>query len=181
MYGYQQHMWHACPFAGSGNICKSSRLLLGALGYAARLLVRKRGNAGHPAASRDHRGGLLHPEYFPIQFTHVYCPLCRFDETRQERHWLFLKKDGAYLALWCSGALTPYNDTLFDCEFRVYERKAAYVCIAGKREDFQDLDDFSIYAKGIDPGFDPAERRLWAAGDLLLEYEAGHDHTQYIE
>ncbi|MCB7319001.1 hypothetical protein [Lacrimispora sp. 210928-DFI.3.58] len=181
VYGYQQHMWHAAlsPEAAifANHPGSSSERSDMRPGYWF-------GNGVMPAI-RQLPGiiGAVYsiPEYFPIQFTHVYCPLCRFDETRQERHWLFLKKDGAYLALWCSGALTPYNDTLFDCEFRVYERKAAYVCIAGKREDFQDLDDFSIYAKGIDPGFDPAERRLWAAGDLLLEYEAGHDHTQYIE
>jgi hypothetical protein len=121
------------------------------------------------------------PETFPISFTHIYCPLCRFDEVVQKDNWLIMKKDGAYLALWSSGKMEPYNDALFDCEFRVYDREAAYLCAAGRKEDFRNIEDFSSYARRLAPFFDPETKTLTTQNGFRLTYKEGRDNTQYIE
>lgn len=181
VYGYQQHLWYAA-------LTPDTAIFVNHPGASSERSDMRPGywfgNGVMPAICQQQ--GLIGaiysiPASYPIGFTHVYCPICRFDETRQEGNWLFLMKDGAYLALWCSGELTPYNDTLYDCEFRAYERETAYVCIAGRREDYSDLEAFIAAARAKAPAYDTATRQLTVAGERLLAYEAGEDHTQYIE
>lgn len=180
VYGYQQHLWYA------------------ALSPEAVLFVN------HPGTSTERSGmrpgywygngiipavkqvsGMLGavyeiPENYPIHFTHVYCPVNRFYEAVIQEHWLFLRKDKGYLALWCSGVMSPYNDTIFDCEFRVYGSRVAYVCICGKQADYEDLAAFAAYAESLQPVYDMESKTLQTASGFQLEYQEKQDQTQYI-
>ncbi|MDE6053736.1 MAG: hypothetical protein K2G55_08245 [Lachnospiraceae bacterium] len=181
VYGYQQHMWY------------------GALSPEAVVFVN------HPGTSAEHSGmrpgywfgngvmpaikqifGMLGavydiPNCHPIGFTHIYCPLSRFDETAVDSHWLILKKEGGYLALWSSGEMQPYNDMVFGCEFRVYESSAAYLCVCGRERDYGSLASFADYVRGLSPVYDRELRRLSAGSDFALLYCAGKDETQFVD
>lgn len=181
VYGYQQHMWY------------------GALSPEAVLFVN------HPGTSAAHSGmrpgywygngvmpalkqvsGMLGavydiPDCHPIRFTHVYCPVSRFDESIADSRWLFLKKAGGYLALWSSGEMRPYNDMAFGCEYRVYESSVAYLCVCGREQDYCSLAAFAEYAKNLCPAYDRESKKLSAGRIFELVYCAGQDETQYVD
>lgn len=181
VFGYQQHMWYA------------------ALDPEAVIFVN------HPGSSSEHSGlrpgywfgngimpavkqipGMLGavyeiPESHPIHFTHIYCPRKRFDEVVVKENWLFFRKNQSYLALWCNNPMEPYNDTIFDCELRVYGDKAAYVCICSSSKEYLTLCDFAEYAQGLKPEYDQKNHTLQINNILKVVYCACDDKTQYVD
>lgn len=184
IYGYQQHLWSAALDGETevfvnhpGGSCDSSEMRPG-YWY---------GNGVMPAISQE-KGMLLAiyviPEDHPIHFTHVFWPECKFEQFIKEGHWLFGQKAQGYIALWCSGELTPYDDQLFQCEYRCMEEKAAYLCICGSSWEHESLEAFMEYAKSRKPSFTQGHNkthtlRVGAAGKALI-YETRTDKTQYI-
>lgn len=179
IYGYQQHLWTA------------------ALSNEAFLFVN------HPGSSTDITG--LRPGYWygngiipaikqelniigsiyklkdnhPIKFTHIYCPLDKFDDYKIEQNWILVQKHENYLALWSSNKIESYNDTLFNCEFRVYGERTAYLCFSGSKQHFNSIEEFGNFVKAREPLFDQ-EQLILKTNEYRLEYKEGHDDTQYI-
>lgn len=181
VYGYQQHMWY-------GALSPEAVVFVNHPGTSAEHSGMRPGywygNGVMPALKQVH--GMLGavydiPDCHPIGFTHVYCPLDRFDESVVDSHWLFLRKAGGYLAVWSSGALQSYDDMVFDCEFRVYGRSAAWLCVCGRGRDYGSLAAFADYARGLCPVYDTGSKRLSAGGGYTLVYCAGQDRTQFVD
>ena len=181
VYGYQQHMWY-------GALSPEAVVFVNHPGtYAEHSGMRPGywfGNGAMPALKQVH--GMLGavydiPDGHPIRFTHVYCPVGRFDEYIVDPHWLILKKDQGYLALWSSGRLQPYSDMIFDCEFRVYESSAAYLCVCRGGQDYGSLADFAEDVRNLCPVYDSVQKKLSAGSDFALVYRAGEDRTQFVD
>lgn len=179
-YGYQQHMWY-------GALSPEAVIFTNHPGtWAERSSMRPGywfGNGVMPAIKQEK--GILGAVYqiteeHPVSFTHVYCPAERFDVVRQEGSWLFLQKGEDYMALWSSQGMEPYDDTIFHCEFRVYSRNHAYLCVCGGGEKYSSLEEFCAYAKSLKPVYSPEEGVLSAEG-FQLTCRTVQDPTQFVE
>lgn len=179
VYGYQQHMWYAAlnPSAvvfvnhpgGSCEACSTRP------GYWF-------GNGIMPALKQVKN--VLYaiyriPETHPIPFTHVYWPKSRFEEQVMEEGWLAGKAENGYVALWCSEALTSYNDQIFDCEYRAKSRDMAYLCVCGSQKDYSSLKEFLESCKKLTPVYNENSGRLKAGSEELI-YKEYENLTQYI-
>ena len=181
VYGYQQHLWYAAldPEAvlfvnHPGSTTEDSELRPGYW----------HGNGVMPALLQTHGTlGAIYaiPSEYPVNFTHVYCPRGRYEKTKVEKHWIFMKKGSGYLALWSSGELIPYHDRIFNCEFRVYKKTNAYLCICGKSKDYASFEDFIHDVKGRKPEFDSGNLSLHDKNGYHLQYVKAEDDTQYID
>lgn len=181
VYGYQQHMWYGALSAEAvvfvnhpGTYAEHSGMRPG-YWYGNGVMPALKQTTGMLGAVYDI------PDGHPIGFTHVYCPLGRFDESITESHWLILRKDKGYLALWSSGELQPYSDMIFDCEFRVYESSTAYLCICKRGQDYDSLKDFADDVKRLCPVYDRAQKKLSTKDGYALVYCAGEDKTQFVD
>jgi hypothetical protein len=193
VYGYQQHLWYAAltnealifvNHPGSSTDATGMRPgywygngIMPAIKQSQITVITENGKS-------ETEVGVIGSIYklnekHPIAFTHVFCPLSKFSETLVEEQWVFLSKGRGYLALWSSNTLIPHNDVLFDCEFRVNGRDTAYLCFAGKSEDFQDLEEFSHFCKSVNPSYNVEESSLSCA-NFELSFMPGHDETQYV-
>ena len=180
VYGYQQHMWtaalscEAIAFTNHpGSTCDDSSMRPG-YWY---------GNGVMPALRQE--GNLLAaiydlPDSYPVQFTHVFLPECKFDLVERSGHWIFAKKGGGYLALWSSGELVPYNDKLSGCELRVYGSKSAYLCLVGDTSEDGTFSEFRAKALSLMPAFAEVHDVLSVLGTPFLTFEPAHDETQYV-
>lgn len=179
-YGYQQHLWMA---ALSGEAV----LFVNHPGTTAEKSGMRPGywygNGVMPAVRQT--GSLLEaiyriPEEHPIHFTHVYCPKLCYNEVMEEAHWVFLRKDKGYLALWTNGSFEEHNDQIFNCELRVYGSETAYVCLLGSEAEYGSFEKFKEEAKGLMPSYDQEKQCLHTAKDTL-QYVKGTDRTQFVE
>ena len=84
------------------------------------------------------------------------------------------------MALWSSQGMEPYDDTIFHCEFRVYSRNHAYLCVCGGGEKYSSLEEFCAYAKSLKPVYSPEEGVLSAEG-FQLTCRTVQDPTQFVE
>ena len=175
-YGYQQHMWYAaldgaaCVFANHpGSMSENGDLRPGYW----------HGNGVMPAQRQVH--GVLAsvyniPETHPIHYTHLYCPVCRFDEVRRENNWLFLRKGSGYLAVWCSGGFEAFDGMNAGCEWRTYGDAIAYLTVCGGQTD-ADFDTFIARAKAQTPVFDGT---TLSAQAVTVTWQPSDDRTQYL-
>ncbi len=179
VFGYQQHMWYAAldqaavVFAnhpgGSCEACSTRP------GYWF-------GNGIMPALKQVKNvlyGIYRIPETHPIPFTHVYWPQSRFEEQLMESGWLAGKAGNGYVGLWCSHKLQPYNDQIFDCEYRAASRDTAYVCVVGSQKEFESLQEFLESCKKLNPVYDGKTGKL-EAGDDGIVYKRYENLTQYV-
>ncbi len=179
-YGYQQHLWMA---ALSGDAV----LFVNHPGTTAEKSGMRPGywfgNGVMPGIRQN--GSLLEaiyriPEEHPIHFTHVYCPKMCYNEVAEEEHWLFLRKEKGYLALWTNGSYVEHNDQIFGCELRVYGSETAYVCLLGAEKEYGSFQAFKEQAKALKPSYDAANQCL-CAGEDKFQYVKGTDRTQFVE
>ena len=134
-------------------------------------------------------GSIYHiPEDHPIKFTHLYLPRSRFDRVVFDGRWIFVQAGNGLSAIWCSEILVPCNDMLFECEMRANSRDSAYFVLCAGLPEYEALEDFIAYAKGIGPAFEYTydfhagyEARLWLQGKEFLKWEKGSDATQVIQ
>ncbi|MGN6710236.1 hypothetical protein [Anaerocolumna jejuensis] len=180
VYGYQQHMWSAALSPDTlvfvnhpGGPCDESSLRPG---YWF-------GNGVMPAVKQIEQAIAsiyVIPEEHPIDFTHIHWASCRFEEMKEENDWLIGKKGDGYLGIWSSGIKEPYNDQLFDAEYRIYDRKAAYFCVCSDTGECGDLEGFYQFCLSYQPVFHMDSLVLTANKDFVLKYEKAEDQTQFI-
>lgn len=180
VYGYQQHMWSAALSPDTlvfvnhpGGPCDESSLRPG---YWF-------GNGVMPAVKQIEQAIAsiyVIPEEHPIDFTHIHWASCRFEEMKEENDWLIGKKGDGYLGIWSSGIKEPYNDQLFDAEYRIYDRKTAYFCVCSDTGECGDLEGFYQFCLSFRPVFHADTLVLTAKKDFVLKYEKAEDQTQYI-
>lgn len=178
-FGYQQHMWTCAldcdtvVFANHpGGTFQASTMRPG-YWY---------GNGIMPAIRQE--GSILGaiyvlPESHPVSFTHVYFPQDKFDEViiSDDACWIFGRKGNGLVGLWSANPLEPFDDTLSRSELRVYNRRNAYVLIAGEESS---LTDFMKLCKAHNPIFREDSDTLMLDGVEYLQFIATQDKTQYI-
>lgn len=179
--GYQQHLWYAAldqdlvVFTNHpGGSCEDMPEVRPGYWY---------GNGITPALKQEKNllGAIYSiPDTFPIAFTHLYWDSKKFDRTVRRGGWLFGCKGGSYIALWCSGELTDYDDMLFECEKRTYGDKIAYLCICGREEEEKSFKEFMEECLKKDAVFDREKLKL-SCGEFCLSYERHDNPTQYLE
>ena len=180
VYGYQQHLWSAAVAADTiifvnhpGGPCDESSMRPG---YWF-------GNGVMPAikqAKQAIASIYVIPEEHPIDFTHIFWPKVRLDEMQEIGSWLIGKKDEGYVGIWCSEEKEAYNDQLFDAEYRIYSREAAYLCVCSDTTQCKNLEDFLAFCKAYDPRFDKKALTLHTQKALSLKYVKAEDRTQII-
>ena len=178
-YGYQQHMMYAALKGGGVSFVNHP----GAAQDFSQLRPGYwNGNGIMPAMKQEGAKLLvifaLDGEH-PINFTHVYLPKARFDETVYEDGFLFARLADGYLSVWCSANLEPWDGELADCEYRCSAPRAAYVYRLGSRREYGGFDAFKRFILERKPSFDPDSLSLEADG-ASLTYEKGNDDTQYL-
>lgn len=180
IYGYQQHMWY-------GALSPEAVIFTNHPGATAEQSDMRpgywHGNGVMPAV-RQVPGmvGIVYqiPESYPIHFTHVYCPQDRFDRVLKKGNWIFLEKETGYMGLWCSTKLSPFDDTIFNCELRAYGDDMAYLCVCGSTETWCSLEQFGEWAQSLKPSYSKETGTLKTEEGFELTYQAVQDDTQYL-
>lgn len=177
IYGYQQHMWYgalspeAVIFANHPGATSEQSDMRPGYWY---------GNGVMPAV-RQEKGilGAVYqiPKEHPIHFTHVYWPGVKFDQNKVEDHWLFGKKGNGYIGMWCSKKLQPYQDQVFNCEYRSYGDEIAYCVFCGDQKEYNTMEAFIENCKKRTPVYADGELRT---GAFEVMYKKYRDETQYI-
>lgn len=180
IYGYQQHMWYgalspeAVIFANHPGATSEQSDMRPGYWY---------GNGVMPAVKQvPGKVGAVYriPESHPIHFTHIYCPIERFDCVQEAGNWLLLKKDTGYMGLWCSTELTPFDDTIFHCEFRAYGDDMAYLCVCGSVKKWDNIEKFGNWVQSLNPSYCQETGILKTEDGFELHYQAVRDDTQYL-
>lgn len=179
VYGYQQHMWYAALSAACVAFVNHPGSTVDLDGMRPGYWY---GNGVMPALRQ--RGEMLLavysiPEEHPISFTHLYWPARQFEACEKDGNWLFGKRGKGYLAVWCSGALTPYEDVLAACEYRCVQRQTGYVCLCGAEERFGTFAAFKAHCQTLAPSFDAAHQTLTAGGETVT-FRRYEDQTQFV-
>jgi hypothetical protein len=107
------------------------------------------------------------PAQYPFDVTHVFWPAHAFDESYAEEHWAFGRHNGSYVAVWCSGALTPFSHTLQDKELRTAGALTGWMTYCSGRSECGSFADFISNARALNPVFNRDELKLCAGGILL--------------
>lgn len=180
VYGYQQHLWSAALAPDTivfinhpGGPCDESSMRPG---YWF-------GNGIMPAIKQEGMAIAtiyVIPEDHPIDFTHIHWAKARFDEMQDKDSWLVGKKGDGYVGIWCSEEKEAYDDQLFDAEYRIYSRKAAYLCVCSDTDKCKTLEEFLAFCKSYEPTFDPTLLELHTQEGLGLKYIKREDKTQII-
>jgi hypothetical protein len=180
VYGYQQHMWYAALELDTvvfvnhpGGTCDATSMRPG---YWF-------GNGIMPAIKQLGQviGSIyLIPQHYPIHFTHIHWANARFEQMKQDGQWLVGKKGNGYIGIWCSDVKEPYNDQLFNVEYRVYSDNVAYLCICSSCSECDSLESFLLFCKHHQPEYNKETLTLTSKNDFLLKYTNAEDKTQYI-
>lgn len=190
-YGYQQHMWMAA-------LDEDAILFINHPGSTSEVSDMRpgywHGNGSMPALKQCDRFLLAIyriPEELPVKFTHIYCPAKRFDtvekEKAQDGEWLFLKKGNSFMGLFSTGELTPWNQQLFGCEYRIYDTDAAFFIGLGSTKEDGSFEQFKAMMHTCQPVYTKKEALLSVTLPSLngknvqsLSYVRSDDQTQYI-
>lgn len=115
----------------------------------------------------------------PISFTHMYFPVNKFDQVVDDGLWKFARKGDGYVAVWSSSEMKPYNDQLFDCEFRINSRQVSYLFIAGSKEEYVEFNHFIKDCKARNPKFQK-EMKTLCCDNFSMEFKACFNKTQFV-
>lgn len=180
VYGYQQHMWYAaldndcvvfCNHPGGTHEFSSMRP-----GYWY-------GNGIFPMITQQNNVlGVVYQlgAQHPVDFTHIYWPTHNFTESFVYDHWLFARKGNAYIAVWCSSLLHKHDEVLFDCEYRAYDDKVAYVCTCSHHDESGSFEDFQGQMMQKTPVFDEKKMALMITPEFNMAYKKYTNNSQYI-
>ncbi|RRD93707.1 hypothetical protein EII17_11385 [Clostridiales bacterium COT073_COT-073] len=179
VYGYQQHFWYAA-------LSQEALLFVnhpsGGTDFTGMRPGYWYGNGIMPMTMQNqNRLGLIYhiPDSHPVAFTHIYLPKIKFDEVRQDGHWLFAFYQNGGLALWCSTLPVAFDDSLCGCEFRCYQRLTAYYLIC-QRVEPAERTLFMEKCKQEEILWQPQELSLSDGRSIHLHYQAYDDKTQYV-
>ncbi|MFA6682307.1 MAG: hypothetical protein WCS35_09780, partial [Sphaerochaeta sp.] len=180
VFGYQQHVWSAAlscealVFVNNpGASCDSSSMRPG-YWY---------GNGILPALKQDNKSlGAIYEiaDDYPLHFTHVFLPSCKFDEVIRDEAWFFLRKGSGFIALWCNIELEAYDDELAGCEYRAYGQHAAYFCLVGSVVEDGSFRSFIAISKARNPQYFADSKMLLVDGKEFVKFEESNDKTQYV-
>ncbi len=169
--GYQQHLWHAtlgrdCHVfvnhpGASFDLCESRP----GYWYGNGSLPRLQQSAGQLLETFDI------PETHPLPFTHAYWPADTFDRQEVQGHWAFGAKGAGYVALWCSGKLTPHNAVLTGRELRAAGRRVAWLCRCSDANTSGSFEAFVKTCQQQQPAFDAATLTLRLNGRPALAWK----------
>lgn len=177
-FGYQQHMWsvalsgEALVFANCPGASSDSSSMRPGYWY---------GNGIMPAVRQE--GNMLASIFvlnddYPIDFTHLYLPECKFDKVEKQGNWIFLTLGEGKIAIWCNVKLSPYSDHLANCELRAYSQKSAYFVLTGGKEITEE--NFKEKAIKLSPIFDNENNKLFVDNKEFISFTPSNDKTQYI-
>jgi hypothetical protein len=76
--------------------------------------------------------------------------------------------------------MVPWNNQLFDAEYRAWNKEAAYLCVVGDKGKHQNIQVFIEKCENLNPVFDPHTKTLLVEGKSFLKYEKKENLTQYI-
>lgn len=178
VYGYQQHLWYAALSSQAvvfvnhpGTDTDFDHMRPGYwFGNGVMPAVLQKGNV---------LGAIYKiPKNNPITFTHTFWPMCQFDHTEQNNHWMFARLNDGFIGLWCSGKQIIHQDALTNAEYRCYGSEMAYFCVCGSRTDFL-WDGFKEYCSSLEPLYDANTGKL-TANNYELTYVACENKTQFI-
>lgn len=177
VFGYQQHLWsvaltnEAFVFSNHPGVnCDDSDLRPG-YWY---------GNGVLPAIKQDeNKLALIYsiPKDHPIQFIHLFFPQKKFDKVEHQNNWIFATKAKGVMAIWCSDMLHPYNDMLFDCEYRCNNNKSSLFVVVDENIE---LEEFKKNCFALHPEFDVDALSLSLNNKSFLGYEECKDVTQFV-
>ncbi len=119
-------------------------------------------------------------ETHPLDFVHLYFPSMKFDIWQTQGNWLFAKKQGGYLAIWCSQTLEPYDDMLFDCEWRAYGRKIAFYGKLSSETESGSFEAFKTACLACAPDFNEQTLTLQCADGFSMDFPFERDDTQFL-
>lgn len=180
VYGYQQHLWYAAldseciVFTNHPGETTDRSSMRPAYWY---------GNGIFPAVKQKGNCiGVVYqiPKDYPIHFTHLYMPVNKFDEVITEQNWIFARKDSGYIGIWADKLMQPYDDILYNCEYRVYGSKSAYVCICGSTEQYKDFERFISGCLDKKIEFNESLSELKADNEINIKFEVHYNKTQYV-
>lgn len=180
VYGYQQHM---CYVGVDNDTVVFVNHPGGTLDATSMRPGYWFGNGIMPAIKQDREMfGVIYDieEDYPIPFTHVYFPINKFERVIEKEGWKFAKKGNSYVAVWSSSNMKPYNDQLFDCEFRVMDRKTGYIFIGGSKEEYGDFENFINNCENRSPVFDKETKELSCKNSFKMQYEKCFNKTQFV-
>lgn len=177
VYGYQQHLWYAA-------VSSECVVFVNHPGSPADLDEMRPGywygNGIFPAVlQRGETLGAVYeiPDIHPISFTHVFWPTVKFDECRQDGHWLFGRCGHGCVGLWCSELPEAADGVLNACEYRCRGRQTAYYCVCGSAES---LAAFAARCLEAKPSYHPLNHTLAAEKGYKLTFVPHENKTQYI-
>lgn len=179
--GYQQHLWYAAVdpelavFTNHpGGSCEAMSETRPGYWY---------GNGILPALRQEKNVlGIIYdiPDTHPVGFTHLYWNAGKFDETTEKGGWLFGRKGGGYVGIWCSRVMTDYNDVLFHCEKRAYGNKTAYLCVCGSEREYESYEGFMNRCL-LDKVQFSEDKNTLVCGSFALVFEPHRNESQYVE
>nr|AIF26194.1 putative hypothetical protein Closa_1670 [uncultured bacterium Ad_144_C12_contig1] len=176
--GYQQHLWYAA-------LDGEAIVFINHPGAASEGGDMRpgywHGNGIFPALKQQGAVlGMIYriPENHPLQYVHLYCPECRFDEVCRVDDWLLLRKGNGLIGLWSSVPMEPWQGMNVQCEQRMWGSEIACLCVCAGKET-EDMDAFRRQVKGLNPHYQSSEKTL-TAGDYSLTWRLGEDDTQAL-
>ncbi|MGL1894573.1 MAG: hypothetical protein OCD02_23305 [Spirochaetaceae bacterium] len=180
VYGYQQHLWYAAldndcvVFANHPGGTSTASSMRPGYWY---------GNGVLPAVKQKSKilGTIFNiPDCHPISFVHLFWPEPKFDFTESDGQWLWARKAHGYIGIWCNHSLEKYNDRLFDCEYRVYKKKTAFIVKCSSEKESGNFDNFKNECLNLKPLFDSDRLLLTTTEGFKLIFKGSEDLTQYI-
>lgn len=120
-----------------------------------------------------YRNVLAYMSHIPgeLGFTHCYFPQHQMDEVREENGWLFGKKDGAYIAVYCSAPYTQVKGGVYNNrELLSLAKDVTWLFELG---DVDAWGSFEAFVKGI------SAAKIAANGDALV-YESPSAGKLYL-
>ncbi len=183
-FGYQQHLMYASLKGGAVSFVNHP----GATSPASRMRPGYwYGNGVMPALQQQ--GSALGIVYCLgsetcIDYTHAFFPTEQLDESElvplSSGSVLFGRAGDGYIALWCSGQMEKWNEAYREMEFRLYERKCAWLYLLGCKKEEGSYDAFRQKFLSALPHFDPDKLRLRGFG-IDMSWTPSNDDTQYLE
>lgn len=180
VYGYQQHMWSAAL----SNECVVFANHPGSPDHFTKMRPGYWYGNGLMPALHQWKNTLLAiyvlDDCHPVDFTHLYFPHHTFDRVEKSGNWIFGQKKNGMVGIWCSGELQPHNEYMIDCEYRVYSRNHAYMCVCSDEETEGGFDKFCQRCLEINVVYDEDRRILDDGCGHSIKYIKKYNASQVI-
>ena len=107
----------------------------------------------------------------PVPFVHMFFPEFCFDGVLREGNWIFARRGGSYVGVWCSRPLTRHDsDITQGCDLRAEGGSSGWLFVCGDASVASDFTAFRAYAKQLAPAFDEAGMALTFGGGKRVDF-----------